>query len=59
MPEYVWMCLYKQDSKYTSGPKYPKSQNSEHGRDFNMQALHGVLSMPEYALTRFWVYLRF
>ena len=24
MPEYAWMCLYKQDSEYASGPKYAK-----------------------------------
>ena len=22
MPEYSWMCLYKQDSEYASAPKY-------------------------------------
>ena len=27
MPEYAWMCLYKQDSKYASGPKYAKILN--------------------------------
>ena len=25
--EYVWMCLYKQDSEYALGPKYAKIQN--------------------------------
>ena len=24
MPEYVWMCLFKQDSEYVCGPKYAK-----------------------------------
>ena len=24
MPEYAWMCLYKQDSEYALGPKYAK-----------------------------------
>ena len=27
MPEYVWMCLNKQDSEYASGPKYAKILN--------------------------------
>ena len=27
VPEYAWMCLYKQDSKYASGPKYAKILN--------------------------------
>ena len=27
MPEYAWMRLYKQDSEYTSGPKYDKILN--------------------------------
>ena len=27
MPEYVWMCLYKQGSEYTFGPKYAKIRN--------------------------------
>ena len=27
MPEYVWICLYEQDSEYTSGPKYAKILN--------------------------------
>ena len=25
--EYAWMCLYKQDSEYASGPKYAKILN--------------------------------
>ena len=24
MPEYVWMCLFKQDSEYVCDPKYAK-----------------------------------
>ena len=24
MPEHAWMCLYKQDFEYVSGPKYAK-----------------------------------
>ena len=39
--EYAWTCLNKQDSKY--------------GRVLNARALHSVLSMPEYALTGFWI----
>ena len=27
MPEYVWMCLYKRDSEYSSCPKYAKILN--------------------------------
>ena len=27
IPEYSWMVLYKQDSEYTSGPKYGKILN--------------------------------
>ena len=27
MPEYGWMCLYKQDSEYASCPKYFKILN--------------------------------
>ena len=27
MPEYAWMCIYKQDSEYASGPKYVKLLN--------------------------------
>ena len=27
MPEYAWMCLNKQDSEYSSGPKYAKLLN--------------------------------
>ena len=30
---------------------------SEYGKVLNMQALHGVLNMPEYALTEFCMYL--
>ena len=40
MPENAWMCICKQDSEYTLGPKYAK--DSEYGRVLNMQAL------PEY-----------
>ena len=29
MPEYVWTCLYKQDSEYAWGPKYAKILNME------------------------------
>ena len=54
MSEYAWMCLNKWDSEYASGPKY-----SEYGRVLNMQALHSVLNMQEYALAEFWKYLRF
>ena len=27
MSEYAWMCLYKQDSEYASGPKHAKILN--------------------------------
>ena len=27
--EFAWMCLYKQNSEYASGPKYLKSLNME------------------------------
>ena len=27
MPEYAWMCLYKQDSDYALGPKFTKILN--------------------------------
>ena len=27
MPEYAWMCLFKQDFEYASGPKYAKILN--------------------------------
>ena len=45
------MCLYKQDSKYASGPKYAKilnMANSEYGRVLNMKELHRVLNMSQY-----------
>ena len=45
IPEYAWMCLYKQDFEY--------------GRVLNMLALKSVLDMPEYVLTEFWIYLGF
>ena len=32
-------------------------QKSEYGRALNMQEIHKVLNMPEYALTEFWIYL--
>ena len=57
MPEHAWMCLYKQDSEYASGPKYGKIL--EFGRILNMWMLHNILNIPEYALTEFWMYLRF
>ena len=31
MPKHPWMCLYKDDSEYASGPKYAKILNmAEH-----------------------------
>ena len=48
MPEYAWMCLYKQDSEYALGPKYAKILNMT---GFSIcEAFHSVLNMPEYAL---------
>ena len=58
MSEYVWMCKYKHDSEYASGPKYVKTLNMaklEYGRVLSMGVLHSVLNMPEYALTEFWI----
>lgn len=34
-------------------------EKTGHGRALNMQALHNILYMPEYALTKFWTYLGF
>ena len=62
IPEYAWMCLYKQDFEYASSPKYAKilkMQSFEYGRVLNMLALKSVLDMPEYVLTEFWIYLGF
>ena len=42
MPEYVWMCLNKQDSEYISGPKYDKILN-----------MRGVSISERY--TTFWI----
>ena len=61
MPEYVWMCPYKQDSEYASGLKYAIILNRVKlwiwQGALNMQALHSILTMAEYALTklRCWV----
>ena len=51
MPEYAWMCLYKQDSEYTSAPEYAQIRNMA---EFSMPALHSALNMPEYALIEFY-----
>ena len=56
------MCLNKQDYEYALRPKYTKTllgQCSEYGRVIKMRALHGVLNMPESALTEFLIYLSF
>ena len=48
MSEYVWVCLYKQDSEYSSGPKYAKILNMlKYGRVLNMGAICNILNMPE------------
>ena len=62
MPEYAWICLYKQDSKYVSGPGYAKILNMAKFwlcSILNMIELRSVLDMPEHALTEFWIYLEF
>ena len=66
MHEYAWICLCKQDLEYASGPEHAKmlnivkfwiwqgsqyvnvTQRSEYSQD-----------IPKYALTEFWMYLRF
>ena len=34
-------------------------QSSKYGRILSMEALHNTPNMPEYALTKFWIYPRF
>ena len=41
--EYAWICLNKQ------------CQRSKYVRFLNMRALHNILNMPQYALTKFWI----
>ena len=58
MPEYAWMCLIKQDSKYAWGPKYARILKMVKFwiwlyEFFNMQALRSILNMPEYAFIEF------
>ena len=53
MSEYVWVCLYKLDSEYSSGRKYAKILNMlKYGRDIQHSEYARV-----HALTEFWIYL--
>ena len=52
------MYLNKQDSEHASGLKYAKyGKILNVAGVLNMRALHSVLNMPEYTLTKFWIYL--
>ena len=49
MPEYAWMCLYKQDSDYASDPKYAKILNIAKfwmWQVFQYTNVHSVLNIP-------------
>ena len=62
MPEYAWMCLYKKDSEYASGPKYAIALNMAKfwiWQGSQYANVTSILKMLEYALTEFWIYLRF
>ena len=62
MSEYTWMCLYKQVSEYTSGSTYAKILNLAKfwiWKCSKYASVHGVINIPEYALTELWIYCRF
>ena len=40
-------------------PEFWVQQSSEYGTVLNMQALHSILNMLDYALAEFWTYLGF
>ena len=46
-------------SRVLNMPKFWIWQSSKYDSVLNMQALHSVLNMPEYALSELWTYLRF
>ena len=52
MPEYAWMCLYKQDSEYDSGPKYTKTMNMTNYWKWQ-GSQYGSVQRPKYA--RIWL----
>ena len=54
----MFECAYINKIANVLSPKYARLLNmawqmSEYGKVLNMQALHNVLNMPEYALTKF------
>ena len=59
---YFWLCSEKKyaNINLTTIIEYAWIwQSSKYGRVINMQELHSILSMLEYALTEFWIYLMF
>ena len=63
MPEYAWIYAYLNRILnmpwVLSMPKFLIWYSSEFGRVLNMLVLHSILNMQEYALTEFWIYLKF
>ena len=60
IPEYAWMCLYKQDSEYALGPNYAEILNMAkfriwQGSQYATQSYHSEYT--KCALTEFWIYL--
>ena len=53
MPEYVSINSILNMPRVLNMAKFLIWQNYEYGRFLSMQSLHGVLNMPEYALTEF------
>ena len=51
MPKYVWMCPYKQDSEYASGPKYAKIVNMAKFLIWQGSQYESVTQRSEYART--------
>ena len=59
MSEYIWMCLYKQDSEYALDPQHSKILNRAKSWKWQDSQYLNILNMPEYALTESWIYLGF
>ena len=49
MPEYVWICLNKQDSEYACGPKYAKILNATNFWIWQGSQYASVTQRSEYA----------
>ena len=61
IPEYAWICPYKQDSEYTLGPKYAKILNMAKFWIWQGSLYASVTQRSEYARIcfEFRIYLRF